>query len=134
VTEPPPEPSLTDDEKRLFQQGVHEFNTGCFFECHETLEDLWGGVRGTSRDFFQGLIQIAVALYHLGRGNRAGAASLFERGLKRLDKYPPRYGGIELGALRDEARAWQARLDEVVSEPALESLPKIRTADGPGST
>jgi predicted metal-dependent hydrolase len=57
VTEPPPEPSLTDDEKRLFQQGVHEFNTGCFFECHETLEDLWGGVRGTSRDFFQGLIQ-----------------------------------------------------------------------------
>ena len=127
MTEPPPEPSLDEAETRLYFQGIEEFNTGYFFECHETLEDLWQGVRGPSRDFYQGLIQLAVSLYHLSRGNLAGARSLFARGLKRLEKYPASYGGIDLGGLRDEARAWQARLEDgVSSEPDLASLPKIR--------
>lgn len=122
-----PEPALSDDDRRLFEQGIEEFNTGFFFECHETLEDLWTGIRGPTRDFYQGLIQIAVALYHLTRGNLAGARSLFQRGLTRLDKYPARFGGLELGALRDEARAWLARIEEgVESEPDLAQLPKLR--------
>jgi predicted metal-dependent hydrolase len=133
-----PAPTLTPDERQLFERGIEEFNAGYFFECHETLEDLWTGVRGPARDFYQGLIQIAVALYHLGRGNLAGSSSLFKRGLNRLDKYPERYGGIELGALRDEARAWQARVESGLEvEPALAALPKvrrIRTEDGAGST
>ena len=133
----PPDPQLADDEKRLFEQGLEEFNTGYFFECHETLEDLWTGIRGPSRDFYQGLIQIAVALYHLTRGNLAGARSLFQRGLKRLDKYPARYGGIELASLRHEAKAWLTRIDEgLYSEPDLAQLPKCRriTRNDPGST
>jgi len=127
VSDSTPEPTLDAGEADLFRRGIEEFNTGYFFECHETLEDLWQGVRGPSRDFYQGLIQIAVALYHLGRGNHAGASSLFERGLKRLDKYPDRYGGIELVTLRDEARVWWARLQQgLPTEPALSTLPKIR--------
>lgn len=127
MTDPPPEPVLGGEESRLFWQGIDEFNTGYFFECHETLEDLWQGVRGPSRDFYQGLIQIAVALYHLTRGNLAGARSLFGRGLKRLDKYPAIYGGIDLDMLREEARAWQARIEAgVFSEPELDTLPKCR--------
>jgi hypothetical protein len=32
-----------------------EFNRGDWFECHETLEDLWVGEEGEMRDFYQGL-------------------------------------------------------------------------------
>jgi predicted metal-dependent hydrolase len=124
------EPALSPDDERLLERGIEEFNTGCFFECHETLEDLWQGTRGPSREFFQGLIQIAVALYHLTRGNLAGSRSLFKRGLGRLDKYPERYYAIEVGALREEARLWLSRVEEgVFSEPDLAALPKLRLVE-----
>jgi predicted metal-dependent hydrolase len=126
VSARPPEPELGAEERRLYAQGIDEFNAGLFFECHETLEDLWTGVRGPSRDFFQGLIQIAVALYHLTRGNLAGAESLFGRALKRLEKYPDRYGGIDLGTLRADARRWRERTAAGgLAEPAVSELPKI---------
>ncbi len=40
-----PEPDLDAEERRAFARGVDEFNRGYFFECHDTLEDLWTGVR-----------------------------------------------------------------------------------------
>jgi predicted metal-dependent hydrolase len=88
VTGAVPEPRLADDERRAFEAGVALFNRGYFFECHDTLEEMWTGLRGPSRDFFQGLIQVSVAFYHLGNGNGAGAASLLGRALARFSKYP----------------------------------------------
>jgi len=123
----PAEPPLSEEDRRLFERGIEEFNTGYFFECHETLEDLWQGTRGPSRDFFQGLIQIAVALYHLTRGNLAGSRSLFQRGMSRLEKYPPLYYGVDVGELREEARLWLSRVEGgVFTEPDLAALPKVR--------
>ena len=90
-----PEPALAADERQAFAKGVAEFNAGFYFECHDTLEELWSGVRGPSRDFFQGLIQISVAFHHLTRGNLAGAESLLQRALGRLSKYPDRYFGFD---------------------------------------
>lgn len=105
------------------------FNAGLFFECHDVLEDLWGGVRGPSRDFFQGLIQVSVAFHHLGNANLSGAASLLERALTRFAKYPGRYCGFELAAHRDELGAWRARIAAgELGEPTLDSLPKWRFA------
>ena len=80
---------------------MDEFNRGFYFECHDTIEDLWSGLRGPSRDFFQGLIQVSVAFYHLGNGNRAGAESMARRALKRFERYPERYFGFDLAAQRD---------------------------------
>ena len=97
---PPPEPVLSPEDRALFDKGVEEFNAGLYFECHETLEDLWNGVRGPTRDFFQGLIQVSVAFLHLSRGNPAGAGSTLGRALKRLAPYPDRYYGFDLGAQR----------------------------------
>ena len=104
------EPTLTPEEADAFRLGVSQFNDGLFFECHDTLEDLWSGVRGPSRDFFQGLIQVAVAFHHLSRGNLAGAESLLQRALVRLAKYPERYYGFDLAALRAELSAWLERV------------------------
>jgi uncharacterized protein len=83
----PPVPALSAEELAAFARGVREFNAGSFFECHDTLEDVWSGVRGPARDFFQGLIQVSVALYHLSRGNLPGAESLLTRALGRFQEY-----------------------------------------------
>lgn len=123
-----PPPVLSEEERLLFRKGIEELNTGYFFECHETLEDLWHGVRGPSRDFFQGLIQLAVAFYHVTRGNHAGARSMLDRALRRLEKYPEVYGGVDLGALRTEAAALRARIDDG-SVDDVPSFPRCRLAD-----
>jgi uncharacterized protein len=124
----PREPALSPDERALFEKGVREFNAGFFFECHDTLEELWMGVRGDARDFFQGLIQTSVAFYHLGRGNTEGALSMLQRALARFEKYPDRYFGFDLGAHRNELAAWaeRARTGDGASEPPLDSVPKWR--------
>ena len=101
---PVPAPTLTASERDAFDRGVAEFNTGYYFECHDTLEDMWTGIRGPSRDFFQGLIQVSVAFYHLGNGNLAGAESMSRRALKRFERYPDRYFGFDLAAQRGALR------------------------------
>jgi len=111
VPGPPPDPDLSHEERRAFDKGVAEFNSGYFFECHDTLEEMWTGLRGPARDFFQGLIQVSVAFYHLSGGNLAGAQSMLRRALKRFEKYPDRYFGFDLGAHREELRVWQERID-----------------------
>jgi predicted metal-dependent hydrolase len=103
-------PRLSAEERTELERGVAQFNEGLYFECHDTLEELWSGIRGPSRDFFQGLIQVSVGLYHLGNENREGARSMFERALKRLDGYPPRYAGFDVEAQRRELRDWHAGL------------------------
>lgn len=122
-----PEPLLGPEELRAFAKGVDEFNRGYFFECHETLEDVWMGVRGPSRDFLQGLIQVSVALYHLTGGNRAGAASLLRRALARFRKYPGSYWGFDLDAHRAEIERWLATIGAgEAGSLDLAGLPKWR--------
>jgi hypothetical protein len=131
VSAPPAPPRLDPDERRAFDKGVREFNAGYFFECHDTLEDMWTGIRGPSRDFFQGLIQVSVAFYHLSNGNRAGAASMLRRALKRFEKYPDRYFGFDLGRHRRELRGWQQRVEEGSAlEPDLGAVPKWSFEEG----
>jgi predicted metal-dependent hydrolase len=107
--EPAP-PRLDEEERALFLRGVEQFNAGFYFECHDTLEEMWAGVRGPSRDFFQGLIQVAVGFYHLSGGNLAGAHSMLARALKRFERYPERYFGFDLAAHRRELQGWSERI------------------------
>ena len=106
----PAEPELTDDELRAVARGVMQFNHGLYFECHETLENVWLGLDGPERDFFQGLIQVSVGFHHLGRGNVAGARSTFTRALGRFEAYPGHYFGFDLAAERTRLQAVLAAL------------------------
>ena len=121
----PPEPQLDADERRQFDRGVDEFNRGFYFECHDTLEDMWMGLRGPARDFFQGLIQVSVAFYHLTGGNLPGAESMLRRALKRFGRYPDRYFGFDLAAHRVELEGWLPRIASGrVDGVTLAELPK----------
>lgn len=65
-----------------------------FYECHEHGEYLW--LNSGSSDFLKGLIQLAVSLYHLGQGNKRGAAIMLERGTRYLSAFPTIYEGIHI--------------------------------------
>ena len=60
------------------------------------LERLWLASEGRPREFYKGLIQAAVAVYHWSRGNRNGALSLFRTSSQYLRKYRPAYLGVDV--------------------------------------
>ncbi len=80
----------------VLYKSVVLFNHHLFFEVHEVLEPQWMKERGEIKSFLQGLIQIAVAFYHLGRGNLAGARSLLHEGLIKISPHSPARLGLEL--------------------------------------
>ncbi len=118
---------LTPDLLLQIRKGVDEFNSGKFFECHETLEEVWHGIRGPARDLFQGLIQVAVGFYHLDNRNLKGSLSQLEKGLHRLEGYDDSSGGFELRKFRIEVRLWLEKLrsgGEISGH--VRDLPKLR--------
>jgi predicted metal-dependent hydrolase len=100
------------------------FNAGLFFEVHEVLEAVWHRLRGEPRDFVQGLIQVAVALHHIERGNRAGARTLFAAGRAKLAPHVPSYRGVAVGELLDAIAPWEraAEGEAVARELATPTL------------
>jgi predicted metal-dependent hydrolase len=68
-------------------------------------------LHGDERRFVQGLIQIAVGLYHAGRWNAAGARGLFARAVKRLEGFAPEYAGVQVSALLAEVAPWRAAVE-----------------------
>lgn len=67
-----------------FKLGLSQFNKRQFFDCHETLEDVWKELEGDEKEITQAVIQIAVGYYHLSRNNTEGARKLLKRGFERL--------------------------------------------------
>jgi len=110
-----------------FQEGIGQFNRGQFFEAHETWEEIWLAAQEPERTFLQGIIQVAAAFHHYQRGNRAGAQSLLEAGLKKLDPFQPVHRGIQLDELRAAGKRWVAELAAGRS-PGNEQFPHLRPA------
>jgi uncharacterized protein len=94
-----------------FEEGAALFNAAEYFECHEAWEDVWRELEGDNRRFVQGLIQVAVGLYHATRWNVAGARGLFARAVKRLEGFAPEYGGVQVGELLVELASWRAAVE-----------------------
>ncbi|WGV26643.1 DUF309 domain-containing protein [Halotia branconii] len=88
---------------RQFWQGVEQFNLGQFYDCHDTLEALWIEASEPEKSFYQGVLQIAVALYHLGNRNWRGAVILLGEGSNRLRRYPSSYSGIDVDELLNQS-------------------------------
>lgn len=78
---------------------IRQFNAGQWFECHETLEDMWVGEMGEMRDFYQGILQVAVALHHWRNGNFNGAVSLLDGGAGYLRRVRAVCQRIDVAAL-----------------------------------
>ena len=78
---------------------MKEFNQRRYFQAHELWEALWMGIRGPEKEFYQGLIQLAVACHHLSRGNLQGARKVFTTAQKYLQPFLSTHPGFDLNAL-----------------------------------
>ena len=104
-----------------FWQGVEEFNSGQFYACHDILEALWIDSIEPDKTFYQGILQIAVGLYHLGNHNRRGAMILLGEGSNRLRRYLPDYGSINVEELFTQSVDLLKTLQEKSLEPMANS-------------
>ena len=60
-------------------EGLELMRAGAYFAAHEELELAWRAAPDGERDFFQGLVHVAVAWYQAGRGNRVGCERQLEK-------------------------------------------------------
>ena len=88
----------------LLTEGINFFNTGHYFEAHESWEDLWRVTRGPLRLFYQGLVQAAVGMHHLSRGNQNGGRAQITKCLAKLEEYPSHFCRIDNAKLIGELR------------------------------
>jgi uncharacterized protein len=103
-------PQQNDAPPAELLQAITEFNGGAWFECHETLEELWVGAKGELRDFYQGMLQLAVAQYHWRNGNFKGALTLLKGGVDLLSRVAPVCQGVEVAGLAAGAGRLHAEL------------------------
>lgn len=96
------------------RRAAEEFNQGQFFECHETLEEIWQEEAGDVRDLYKGLIQVAAAFVHARRNNRFGVNRLLTTALGYLAPYR------EAGAMGFDVEAVC-----LAAERLLDALPAV---------
>ena len=106
-------------------QGIREFNNQEWFECHETVEDLWIGEEGETRDFYQGIIQIAVALHHWRNGNFGGAVSLLKGGAGYLCHVAAACQWVDVAGLIADADRMRSALEELGREHMADLEPDL---------
>ena len=86
----------TDEEKKLYYDGIQLFNEKEFFEAHEVWEDAWHMAYGLKHSFYQGLIQCAVALEHYRRSNPRGVLSLYQTYRPKFQNVPDTFMGLDV--------------------------------------
>ena len=84
-------------------KGLEAFNNEDYFLAHEFLEEAWKEDSTDGRDLYQGILQIAVAYYHIKKTNYRGALKMFQRSRKWLDPLPDTCRGIDVAKLRTDA-------------------------------
>lgn len=109
-------------------EGLNQLDEGCYWDCHETLEEAWRAEPSDLRYLYQGVLLVAVGLLHLERGNRHGAVVKLDSGTELLRRFEPECLGLDVGSLRAEAEQYLRTLRENPSDlaPAL-SLPRPRS-------
>jgi predicted metal-dependent hydrolase len=68
------------------------------------LEDVWRAADAAERDFYQGLVHVAVAWYQAGRGRPIATSRQLEKAQRRLGPYAPEHRGVALGPLLEQLR------------------------------
>jgi len=76
-----------------YNTGLEHIRAGRYFEAHEELELVWRAAPAEERDFYQGLVHVAVAWYQAGRGRTVATESQLRKALRRLEAYEPEHLG-----------------------------------------
>jgi uncharacterized protein len=82
--------------KEWLRKGLELIRRGEYFEAHEELEEAWRAADAAEKDFFQGLVHVAVAWHHAGRGNRPGCERQLAKAARRLSPFRPEHRGVDV--------------------------------------
>ena len=116
----------------LLAEGAALFNAGRYHAAHEAFEKMWLASEAGDGDFWKGLVQVAVCLYKLERGELDGARALHSGARGLLGTYLPEHRGLDVAALLAELATHlrpvlRARPGEAASvDPA--TVPRLRLA------
>jgi len=113
-----PAAEAPDQARQALLKAIDQFNTWRFYDCHETLEDVWleTGPKGddaTLANFYQGLIKVAAGFHHVLRDNQKGATTLLTDSLRLLDPYTPTTLGVDIATLTANVQTCLDRLTEL---------------------
>jgi len=106
-------------------EGLRLYDAGEFFTAHEAWESVWLKVPEPEKTFLQGLIQVTAAFHHLQRNNRLGSVLLLQAALRKLDRYPPAFGGIAVALVCHDVRDCLQKLEAGETDFQIVS-PRIR--------
>ena len=111
------------------------YGRGEFWEAHEVLEAPW---RAGRSPFYKGLILLASAWVHAGRGNPRGVEAQLRKAERALEPYRPAYLGVDVAALLAHAARARARvaaspasLHALLPPPPLSPTPALLRGDEP---
>ena len=93
-----------------FKSGLEQIRAGRYFEAHEKLEVAWRAAAAEEREFFQGLVHVAVAWYQAGRGRPVATASQLEKAARRLSAFAPAHRGVDVERVLAQVEAARARV------------------------
>ncbi len=99
------EKRLADPPSELIT-AIDQFNRGEFWECHETLEDVWRETPYPFRLFYHAIIKTAVGFHHLSVHNRNGARVKLTDGVSLLKIFQPEWLGVQTNLLLADISEW----------------------------
>ena len=106
------------EQRRALIDALEQFNSWRFYDCHETLEDVWletGGKTDSTHltNFYHGLIKAAAGFHHILRNNHKGATILLTDSVRLLAAYAPTTLTVDVQSLTDSVRACLDRITEL---------------------
>lgn len=75
---------MTRLETEKLKEGIRLFREGHYFDAHDVWEEVWQNLSGNRKLFWQSLIQLSVACYHIENGNRKGAEGMLEKASQKI--------------------------------------------------
>lgn len=108
-----------------WRRGLALLRERAWFEAHEALEDCWRELpAGPEREAAQGVIQAAVALEHLRRGNAIGAEKVWVRAQAR-------WARLASWPLEPELAGWARAVADFLEKVALPKQAEARRQGHP---
>jgi len=116
-------------QSESFSRGIKQFNQRQFYECHDTLEAIWIDAIELDKRFYQGILQVAVACYHLSELNLRGAIILLGEGIRRLSDYQPDYQDVDVTQLLIESDLLLQKLQQLPQKNLADFVQQLFTLE-----
>lgn len=76
-----------DEHLNAIKPGILLFNDQAYYECHESLEDLWlSDVGDKARYVYWAIIQVAASMIHYREDNLIGTQGMIKKAKEKLTK------------------------------------------------